>query len=119
MTAGLRLLADEDFDNTILRGVLRQLPDVDIVRVQDAGLSGQHDSVVLAWAAEENRILLTHDVNTLKSFTYARVEEGLSMPGVFVVRQTLSIGSAVEALLLLIECSAAGEWAGRVIHLPV
>lgn len=89
MSAGLRLLADEDFDNTILRGVLRQLPDADIVRVQDVGLSGQHDIVVLAWAAKENRVLLTHDVNTLKSYAYSRVEEGLSMPGVFVVRQTL------------------------------
>ena len=37
MSAGLRLLADEDFDNTILRGVFRQLPDANIVRVQDVG----------------------------------------------------------------------------------
>ncbi|MCX6382118.1 MAG: hypothetical protein NT023_22020 [Armatimonadetes bacterium] len=41
------------------------------------------------------------------------------MPGVFVVRQTLSTGSAVEAILLLIECSVVGEWAGQVVHLPV
>jgi hypothetical protein len=31
----LRLPTDEDFDNDILRGVLRRLPSLDIVRIQD------------------------------------------------------------------------------------
>lgn len=51
MTQGIRLLVDEDFDNDILRGVLRRSPSVDIVRVQDVGLSGKPDSEVLDWAA--------------------------------------------------------------------
>jgi GH15 family glucan-1,4-alpha-glucosidase len=58
----LKLLADENFDNTILRGLLRRQPDIDIIRVQDTELYGANDSTVLAWAAQENRILLTHDV---------------------------------------------------------
>lgn len=36
----LRLLADENFNNNIVRGLLRRKPDLDIVRVQDVGLSG-------------------------------------------------------------------------------
>lgn len=39
----LRLAADENFNNTILRGVTRRLPAADIVRVQDVGLSGADD----------------------------------------------------------------------------
>jgi len=35
----LRFAVDEDFDNRIIRGLLRLLPTLDIVRVQDAGLS--------------------------------------------------------------------------------
>lgn len=35
-----KLLADENFDNTIVRGLLRRKSDVDILRVQDVGLSG-------------------------------------------------------------------------------
>ena len=35
----LRFLADENLNNQIVRGVLRRKPDVDIVRVQDVGLS--------------------------------------------------------------------------------
>lgn len=51
----LRFLADENFNNDILRGVLRRTPDVDILRVQDVGLSGRPDPEILAWAAQEQR----------------------------------------------------------------
>jgi hypothetical protein len=43
----LRLLADEDFDNDILRGRLLRHPELDIVRPQDIGLAGQDDPTVL------------------------------------------------------------------------
>jgi hypothetical protein len=43
----LRLAADENFNNDIVRGLLRRKPDPDIVRVQDAGLSGNTDPIVL------------------------------------------------------------------------
>jgi len=47
----LRLAADENFNNDILRGLLRRVSDMDIVRIQDVGLSGADDSTVLEWAA--------------------------------------------------------------------
>jgi predicted nuclease of predicted toxin-antitoxin system len=55
----MRLATDENFDNRILRGLLRRRPELDIVRVQDVGLSGWSDAEVLAWAAQEGRVLLT------------------------------------------------------------
>lgn len=119
MTLVLRWLADEDFDADILRGVLRQLPTLDIVRVQDVGLSGHHDTEVLGWAAQEDRVLLTHDVSTMKTYAYERITTGLAMPGVFVVSQALAIGQAIEAIILLAECSVQGEWQGQVRHLPL
>ena len=61
----LRFAVDEDFDNRILRGLLRLLPTLDIVRVQDAGLLGKPDPAILEWAATENRVLLTHDATTM------------------------------------------------------
>jgi hypothetical protein len=36
----LRFAADETLNNDILRALLRRRPDIDIVRVQDVGLSG-------------------------------------------------------------------------------
>ena len=64
----LRLAADENFNNDIVRGLWRRKPDLDIVRVQDIGLSGADDPTVLEWAAQEGRILLTHDVSTITKF---------------------------------------------------
>jgi hypothetical protein len=119
MTLVLRWLADEDFDADIVRGVLRQLPTLDLVRVQDVGLSGHHDREVLAWAAHEDRVLLTHDISTMKTYAYERIAAGLAMPGVFVVSQALALGQAIEAIIFVAECSVHGEWEGQVRHLPL
>jgi predicted nuclease of predicted toxin-antitoxin system len=65
----LHFLADENFNNHIVTGLLRRIPDIDIVRAQNIGLSGAADPVVLAWAAEAKRIILTHDAATIAATT--------------------------------------------------
>lgn len=115
----LRLATDEDFNNRILRGLLRRSPDVDIVRVQDAGLAGRSDVEVLEWAAREGRVLLTHDVTTMKRYVDERVAAGLAMPGVFEVIQHMPVAQAIEDILLIAECSLEGEWEGQVRFLPL
>jgi hypothetical protein len=115
----LRLAADENFNNDILRGMRRRNPLVDIERVQDAGLSGAKDPQVLEWAAEAGRVLLTHDVATITRHAYDRVREARRMPGVFEVSRDLPIGVAIADLLLLAECSIEGEWEGQVRYLPL
>ena len=115
----LRLAADENFNNDILRVLIRRNPTIDIVRVQDVGLSGADDPAVLAWAASESRVLITHDVSTLTKHAYARVETGAPMPGVFEAGPRLAIGRAIDDLLLLTECSLDGEWEGKVLYLPL
>ncbi len=115
----LRLLADENFNNTIVRGVRRRKPDADLVRVQDVGLSGADDPTVLAWAAHAGRVLLTNDVTTITKYAYARVVAGEPMPGVIEVSRAVPIGVAIDNLVLLIECSIEGEWEGQVVYLPL
>jgi predicted nuclease of predicted toxin-antitoxin system len=87
-----RFLADENFNNQIVRGILRQSPNIDIMRIQDVDLSGADDPTVLAWAAQEGRIVLTHDVATMITFAYERIQAGLSMPGLFEVSRRVPIG---------------------------
>jgi hypothetical protein len=91
----LRLAADENFNGDIVRG-LRRKPDLDIVRIQDAGLSGADDRAVLEWAAREGRILVTHDISTLVTVAFERVADGRPMPGVFAARSSGAIGSSIE-----------------------
>ena len=106
----LRLLADEGFDRTITDGVLRVEPRLDLVRVQELGLRGAADPVILERAAAEGRILLTQDLKTMPPYAYERVRQGLPMPGVFAVSQSVPVGRAIEDLLILILCSRDGEW---------
>lgn len=115
----LALAADENFNNDILRGLLRRKSDLDLVRVQDAGLSGADDRAVLEWAARENRILLTHDVSTITFHAHQRIREGMRMPGVFEVSRSVPVKAAIEDLLLLAECSHEGEWEGQIRYLPL
>ena len=115
----LRLAVDEDFDNRIVRGLLRLLPELDILRVQEAGLMGRSDPDILAWAAGEYRILLTHDASTMSRHAYARVESGNQMPGVFEVGQDVPIREAIEDLLLMATCSLDREYEGQVRYLPL
>lgn len=115
----LRFAVDENFNMHIVNGVLRRLPTIDLLRVQDAGLSGANDPAVLQWAASEGRVLLTHDVNTLTAFAYERVAESLPMPGVFEVSLQVPVRVAIDEILLLAECSVEGEWEGQINYLPL
>ena len=115
----LRLATDEDFNNRILRGLLRRKPDLDILRVQDVGLIGKTDGEVLEWAAREGRVLFTHDVTTMRQYVDERIAAGAPVPGVFEVSQQTPIAQAIEDILLLAECSLEGEWEGQIRFLPL
>lgn len=115
----LLLAADENLDNDILRGLLRRQPKLNIVRVQDVGLAGASDPLVLEWAADEERILLTHDVSTITYYAYERVRGGRSMPGVVEISRLVPISVVIEDILLLAESSLEHEWDGQVIYLPL
>jgi predicted nuclease of predicted toxin-antitoxin system len=84
------------------------------VRIQDAGLSGGSDPDVLEWAARENRVLLTHDFDTLIGYAWDRVRATLPMPGVVAVRQGMATGRVIEELVLIAGASEDGEWANQV-----
>lgn len=77
------------------------------------------DPDVLEWAALENRVLLTHDQNTLTKFAYQRVIEEKPMPGVIEVNRSMPMGVAIEDILLLAHISESGELNGQIIYLPL
>src|SRR5438552_4129117 len=114
--AMLRLVSDENIDGKIVRGLLHRQPNLDLVRVQDVGLSTAKDPAILAWAAQEQRIVLTHDLKTMPVLAGERVRLGQAMPGVFYVPNWLPTGQAIDAILLLALASFDGEWEGQVLY---
>ncbi|HZS45317.1 MAG TPA: DUF5615 family PIN-like protein [Blastocatellia bacterium] len=115
----LRLLIDENFDHRILRGLLGRLPDLDHVIAQQAGLTGTEDPELLEWAAGQNRVLVTHDIQTIPKFAYDRIKSGEPMPGVIAVPKRLPIGDVVTELLIVIECTINDELENTVKFLPL
>jgi hypothetical protein len=116
----LRLATDADFNGRVYRALRREIPELDVVRAQDAGYESAEDPEVLAWAASENRILLTHDRRTMTAFAIERVAAGLAMPGLFVIRnRTGQIGQMVEQILLPVLCSEEQEWKDLIQFLPI
>ena len=115
----MKFATDENFDNRILRGLLRRQPDIDVVRIQDSAVASAPDPVVLAWAAQEQRILLTHDEKTIPRYAYERLADGQFLAGVIVASDTLSLNTVIEDLLLIILCSTMTDWHNRVQRLPL
>jgi hypothetical protein len=115
----LRVLADENLDANIVRGLLRRIAGLDIVRVQEVGLTGADDPTVLAWAAAEGRVLITHDVATITRYAWERVEAGLPMPGVVEVLSSAGIGAVIDDLVLTVECCTPAELEGVILFVPL
>jgi hypothetical protein len=101
----MRFAADENFDGRILDGLRARLPDLDIVRIQDTAMYRSPDEKLLAWLADERRILLTHDVRTMPRYVYARVRNGQSVPGVIEVHQNTPIALAIDELEVVLGAS--------------
>src|SRR5437773_1077370 len=115
----LRLGADADVHGEIVRGLRRRRPGIDLVRVQDALRVGAADEDILAWAAVENRVLLTNDRNTMIGFAYERIRAGQSMPGLIATASDQSIGSTIDEILLIAEYMTDAEMRDQlVVYLP-
>ncbi len=115
----LRLIADEDFSNKVLKGLLERESILDIVRVQDVGLLGADDPSILEWAAQEGRIVLTHDKRTMIGFAYGRARANQPMPGVFVVKRSMEIKGLINDILMLVGASFPNEFEGQVWYIPL
>ena len=114
-----QFLFDEDFDATIIRGIVLRIGLARLTSVHDQGLDSDPDPAILEWAAERGYIVVTHDRQTMPLFAYQRVEQHSTMPGVVVVPQRMGIGPAIEDLLLILGASEAEEWRDQVIFLPL
>ena len=115
----LRLLIDENFDQRILRGLRLEVPDLDYIVVQETKLKGLRDPLLLAWAAENQRIIVTHDVNTMPRHANERVRAAQPMPGVIIIPEDLAVGKAIEELVTLVECCEPEELSNQVKYLPI
>ena len=114
----LRFQADADFNQKIVAGLRRREPAIDFRSARDGGVIGKPDPEVLAQAASESRVLVSHDRQTMPGH-FRRFIEKQASPGLVIVPQELDIGQAIEELLLVWAASEADELENAVIFLPL
>lgn len=114
----IRLQADANLKQAIVTAVRRRESRLDFQTAGAAQLEGLSDTEVLAVAAREARVLVSHDRRTLPRHFAEFIEHDPS-PGVVIVPQSLDIASAVEEILLIWHASTAEEWRNRIVYLPL
>jgi hypothetical protein len=114
----IRFQADADLNQNILSAVMRRAPTIDFRTASAAGLAGLDDAEVLARAAREGRILVTHDQRTMPRH-FAEFLQAQRSPGLLVVPQYLPLREVADDLILIWRATDADEWINRVVFLPI
>ena len=114
----VRFQADADLNQVILLANIRREPAVDFQTAMAAGLTGLNDAEVLARAARDGRVLVTHDQKTMPRH-FANFLATQSSPGVLIIPQHLQVAAVVDDLLLIWLASAAQEWVNTIRFMPL
>lgn len=114
----IRFQADADLNEDIVLGLARLEPEVDFQSATEAGLRGLADPEVLSRAAQENRILVTHDRRTMPTQFAAFIVKNTS-PGVFIIGQNVSVRAAIDELSMIWNCSDGDEWINLFVDIPL
>ena len=114
----VRFQADANLDARIVRGLKRRQPDIDFRSAEEARLRGLADQEVLGLSAAANRILVTHDRRTMPGH-FEQFITGQESTGVIVIAKDVSIGAAVDELLLVWAATEAEEWRNRLVWIPL
>jgi hypothetical protein len=114
----IRFQADADLDENVVTGLRRREPSVDFQTTLEGQIRALHDLDVLARAASQGRILVSHDLRTMPRHFADFIVKGTS-PGLLIVPQRTSTAAVIEELLLVWTASDGEEWVNRIAVLPL
>jgi hypothetical protein len=114
----IRFQADADLNQDIVSGLLRRESRIDFRSAGEAGLRAFSDAQVLALAAQEGRIVVSHDRKTMPAH-FGEFLRSNSSPGIFIVSQKIELTKAIEGLALVWAASEAEEWVNRLVTIPL
>ncbi len=114
-----RFLADGDLRGSIVRVVRRMAPEIEMTTVVEEGLSSAADHEVLEYAWRPRWLLISHDVNTMKSAADRLVAGGRGIHGLFLAPQSQPTGMVAKTLVLIWSASTFEEWQDRIVYLPL
>lgn len=114
----VRFQADVNLNQIILLAARRREPALDFQTSVIAGLTGLKDEGVLALAAREGRVLVTHDRKTMPRHFFDFITTETSA-GVLIIPQHLPVAAVVADLILIWYATEAEEWINQIRSLPL
>ena len=114
----VRFQADWNLNHIIVQAAQRREPMLTIQTAHAAGLLGVSDLNVLARAAREGRLLVTHDFHDMPHHFATFIQEQNSA-GVLLVPQRLPVAAVAEDLLLIWSITEAEDWHNVIMSLPL
>jgi len=113
-----RFQADADLNRKIVAGLRRREPTIDFQDAYAGDVIGRPDPDVLARAAGDGRVLVSHDRRTMLKH-FAHFIKHQSSPGLIIVSQDLDVGQAIEDLLLIWAATEGAEWENVAFFVPL
>lgn len=122
----LALLLDENVRGPLWQAIRRHNVVnhswiLDVVRVGDLGdlPLGSDDQEILNWCARHQRILVSHDLETMPLHFQTFIEQGQSLPGFWLIRKGYSFRTIVDQLVLLAYGGTAEEFKNQLHYIPM
>lgn len=113
----VRFQADADLNEKIVKGLLRRQPQIDFKTSTEAGFEGLVDEDVLSKAADEGRVLVTHDRKTMPGH-FGEFLANRDSAGVIIVSKKAEIANIIDDLILIWEASDAEEYINAIRSIP-
>lgn len=121
---GIRFLLDEHLRGPLWRAVRwhnsRGVHPLDVVRVGDPVdlRLGAEDPDILLWAEQLDRIVVTHDPDSMPAHLADHLASGHHSPGVFLCRSQSTLPQIVDFLVAVAYASEPDEWRDRLVFIP-
>lgn len=112
----IRAVMDENVGGAFVQALRQRAPTMDLILARNQLPPRTPDPTLLAWAAAEGRVLISHDRDTMIHFANARVAAGLPMAGVIIVDQNWR--PALYDFVLVNHATDNSEWIDKVEFLP-
>ncbi len=117
----IHYLIDENVGSLYKRQLLKKDSEVRVYAVGDPGCPprGTLDPEILFWCEEIGCILVTNNRASMPPHLAAHLAQGYHVPGILILNERMSIGEAIEELLLIAEEGIPSAYQDRITYLQV
>lgn len=114
----MNFLVDENLSRRFVNALRRNIPTVNVVRVQDVELLGKDDTAVLDWAVENDRVLITKDRATIPPLVDERIENEVQSPNILIIRPNAELTAVLLMIETIINYSVPTDWQYPIRWIP-